>query len=89
MGYALKTIFVQVKCQLGRAYDVAVRLSDGLEPTPEVYSTSGRWDLILRCNLPAETDIGRFVTESIQTVDGVRDTFTTIAYRAFTKDGSL
>ncbi len=85
----MKTIFVQVKCELGRAYEVAVKLSDELEPTPEVYSTSGRWDLILRCSLPPDADIGRFVTESIQTVDGVRDTFTTVAYRAFTRDDTL
>ncbi len=85
----MKTIFVQVKCEPGRTYEVAARLVDFLEPTPEVHSISGRWDLMVRCNLPAETDIGRFVTEKIQITPGIRETFTTVAYRAFINDSSL
>jgi DNA-binding Lrp family transcriptional regulator len=84
----MKTIFVQIKCELGRTYDVAARLVDYLEPVPEVHSTSGRWDLMVQCNLPADTDIGRFVTEKIQMTDGIRETFTTVAYKAFTRDKS-
>jgi DNA-binding Lrp family transcriptional regulator len=84
----VKTIFVQVKCEPGRAYEVAAHLVDYLEPVPEVHSTSGQWDLLIRCNLPAEVDIGRFVTEKIQTVKGIRETFTTVAYKAFVNDGS-
>ena len=82
----MKTIFVQIKCEPGQAYDVAAHLSDWLDPTPEVFSTSGQWDLLIRVNLPPEEDIGRFVTGRIQTVKGVRETFTTVAYKAFTKD---
>lgn len=84
----MKTIFVQIKCAPGAAYEVAAQLADWLDPAPEVHSTSGQWDLLIKCVLPAETDIGRFVTERVQTVKGVRETFTTVAYKAFVRDSS-
>lgn len=78
----MKTIFVQVKCDLGRAYQVAEDVVD-VEGVSEVYSISGQYDLLLKCYLEAESDIGRFVNERIQTLPGVKDTFTTIAFKAF------
>jgi len=38
--------------------------------------------------LQDETDIGRFVTERVQTLAGVKDTFTIIAFKAFSEDSS-
>jgi len=78
----MKTIFVQVKCELGRAYQVAEDVVD-VVGVSEVYSISGQYDLLLKCYLEAESDIGHFVTERIQTLPGVKDTFTTIAFKAF------
>jgi DNA-binding Lrp family transcriptional regulator len=80
----MKTIFVQVKCDLGKAYEVAGELVENVEAVSEVYSTSGNYDLILKCYLEDETDIGHFVTERIQRLPGIRDTFTMIAFKAFT-----
>ena len=36
----MKTIFVQVKCDLGRAYQVADALIENVEAISEVYSIS-------------------------------------------------
>jgi len=80
----VKTIFVMVKCELGRAYSVADALVQDMEQVSEVHSTSGQYDLLLKCYLPDDTDIGHFVTERIQTTPGVKDTFTLIAFKAFT-----
>jgi len=80
----MQTIFVQVKCELGRAYAVADDLVERIEAVSEVYSISGQYDLMLKCYLDADADIGHFVTERIQTVPGVQDTFTLIAFKAFT-----
>jgi DNA-binding Lrp family transcriptional regulator len=80
----MKTIFVQVKCDLGKAYEVAGELVETVEAVSEVYSTSGKYDLILKCYLDDESDIGHFVTERIQRLPGIRDTFTMIAFKAFT-----
>lgn len=78
----MQTIFIQVKSELGRAYEVADAASE-VEQVSEVYSTSGHYDLILKCYLPAGEDIGHFVNEQIQVLPGVRDTFTIITFKAF------
>ena len=79
----MQTIFVMVKCELGKAYLVADQAVQEIEQVSEVHSTSGQYDLLMKCYLPQDTDIGRFVTENIQTLSGVRDTFTLIAFKAF------
>jgi DNA-binding Lrp family transcriptional regulator len=38
---------------------------------------------MMKCCLPSEQDVGHFVNEEIQLIDGVRDSFTTIAFKAF------
>jgi DNA-binding Lrp family transcriptional regulator len=78
----MQTIFIQVKCELGRAYEVA---DDAVtvEQVSEVYSTSGQYDLLMKCYLADTTDIGHFVTSKIQTLPGVKDTFTLITFKAF------
>ena len=84
----MKTIFVMVKCELGQAYTVADEAVD-IEQISEVYSTSGQYDLLMKCYLPDATDIGHFVTERLQTLPGVKDTFTIIAFKAFSPDTTV
>ena len=79
----MQTIFVMVKCDLGKAYDVADEAVQEVEQVSEVYSTSGQYDLLVKCYLSDEDDIGRFVTDKMQTLPGVKDTFTLVAYKAF------
>lgn len=78
----MQTIFVQVKCQLGEAYRVAEEVVD-VVGVSEVHSISGKYDLMLKCYLEEGSDIGHFVTERIQKLPGVKDTFTVIAFKAF------
>ncbi|MEQ8817815.1 MAG: Lrp/AsnC ligand binding domain-containing protein [Thalassobaculum sp.] len=79
----MQTIFIQVKCDLGKAYEVADQAVLGVEEVSEVYSTSGQYDLLMKCYLPDAADIGHFVTERVQTLPGVKDTFTLITFKAF------
>lgn len=79
----MQTIFVHVKCELGQAYRVADEAMERVEEISEVYSISGQYDLLFKCYLAKEQDIGHFVTEKLQTLRGVKDTFTTIAFKAF------
>jgi DNA-binding Lrp family transcriptional regulator len=85
----MKTIFVMVKCDLGKAYAVADEAVLNVEQVSEVYSTSGQYDLLMKCYLPEAVDIGRFVTERLQTLPGVKDTFTIIAFKAFSEDTAI
>ena len=80
----MQTIFVMVKCALGRAYEVADAAGQNIEQVSEVHSTSGQYDLLMKFYLDDDVDIGRFVTSRVQTLDGVTDTFTLIAFKAFT-----
>lgn len=80
----MQKIFVFLKCDLGQAYEVAAALVDGLEEVSEVDSISGQYDLLAKFYLPRDTDIGRFVQEKVQTVKGVKDSFTLVAFNAFT-----
>ncbi len=78
----MQTIFIMIKAEMGRAYDVA-NLAVDTEQVSEVYSISGQYDLLLKCYLDDGTDIGHFVTETIQKLPGIRDTFTMIGLKAF------
>lgn len=79
----MQTLFVMVKCELGRAYDVADAAVQDVDAVSEVHSISGQYDLMMKIYLDDGEDIGRFVTNHLQTLDGVRDSFTLIAHKAF------
>ena len=79
----MKAVFVMVKCELGQAYEVADRAIETIEQVSEIYSTSGQYDLLIKSYLDADQDIGHYVTEKIQRLEGVRDTFTIITFKAF------
>jgi DNA-binding Lrp family transcriptional regulator len=80
----MQTIFVMAKCELGRAYEVADAAVQSVGQVSEVYSISGQYDLIMKFHLDQEVDVGRFVTTKVQTLPGVKDTFTLITFKAFT-----
>jgi DNA-binding Lrp family transcriptional regulator len=79
----MQTIFIMVKCELGKTYDVADELVD-IEPVSEVHSISGQYDLLVKCYLPQDMDIGHFVATQIQRVPNIKDTYTIITFKAFT-----
>lgn len=81
-----RILFVQIKCAPGEAYAVAARLADAVEPTPEVWSTSGAFDLMAKFAIGEERDPGLFVTQAVQRLPGVRDTYTIIGFDAFTPE---
>jgi DNA-binding Lrp family transcriptional regulator len=74
--------FVQIKCQLGKAYQVANELADA-EIASEIYSTAGDYDLLVKFYVDRDTDIGHFVNEKVQTIPGIQDTRTIITFKAF------
>jgi DNA-binding Lrp family transcriptional regulator len=74
--------FVQIKCQLGRSYEVANALADS-EIASEIYSTAGEFDLLAKFYVEEGTDIGHFVNEKVQRIPGIQDTRTIITFKAF------
>jgi DNA-binding Lrp family transcriptional regulator len=74
--------FVQIKCQLGKSYEVANNLADA-EIASEIYSTAGEFDLLAKFYVDDKTDIGHFVNEKVQVIPGIQDTRTIITFKAF------
>ncbi len=74
--------FVQIKCQLGKSYEVANRLADA-EIASEIYSTAGEFDLLAKFYVDEKADIGHFVNEKVQVIPGIQDTRTIITFKAF------
>ena len=78
----MQCFFVNIKCELGRAYDVAAEIADA-EIASEIHSTSGDWDLIAKCYVEDSVDIGHFVNQKIHAIADIRDTYTILTFRAF------
>ncbi len=78
----MQCFFVQFRCQLGRAYDVATALAD-TELASEIYSTSGDFDLMAKFYVDKEVDVGRFVNSQIHAIEGIERTLTTLTFKAF------
>ena len=80
----MTTIFILIKCELGKAEQVAADIVDNVEDVSELYSISGEYDLLAKFHLDRETDIGAFVTRKVQTRPGIRETFTITTFSPFT-----
>lgn len=78
----MQCFFVQIRCSLGRAYEVAQAISD-TELASEIYSTSGEWDLVAKYYVDDGTDIGRFVNTRVHGIPGIDRTLTTLTFKAF------
>lgn len=83
-----RNLIVTVKCDIGRTYDVAAALAD-LPEGPTVYSTSGDYDIFSMFRLDNSDDLGHYVCEVIQKIDGVRDTNSIVCFNPFTKDWGI
>ncbi len=83
----MRAIFVQIKCDMGTAYRVARDMADTVPELSEMHSTSGQYDLLGKFYLEGDRDIGLFVVERIQTVPGVKDTYTIQTFNAFSGAG--
>ena len=78
----MKPFFVQIKTELGRAYDVASALADK-EIASEIYSTAGGYELLVKFYLKENEDVGHFINSQVHSIDGVKDTYTIVTFRAF------
>ncbi len=78
----MRAFFVQIKCELGKSYDVATAIADA-EIASEIFSTAGEYDLLVKFYLKDSEDIGHFIANKVQTLAGIRDTFTIVTFKAF------
>ena len=78
----MQTFFVEIKCKLGKTYEVASELADR-EIASEIYSTAGNFDLMAKFYIGDDEDVGHFVNEKVQVIPGIQDTHTIITFKAF------
>jgi DNA-binding Lrp family transcriptional regulator len=79
----MRAIFVMIKCEMGQAYRVAREMADTIPQLSEMHSVSGQYDLLGKFYLELDQDIGLFVVEKVQSVAGVKDTYTLQTFNAF------
>lgn len=75
-------VFVQFRCTPGQTYTVADAIYDR-EVVSELYSTSGEYDLIAKVYIPADQDVGRYLSERLFDIPGIQRTLTTMTFKAF------
>ena len=46
-------------------------------------SVAGNYDLMAKFYVDDDVDVGHFVNEKVQVISGIKDTFTTVTFRAF------
>jgi DNA-binding Lrp family transcriptional regulator len=78
----MQTFFVEIKCALGRTYEVASALA-AAEIASEIYSIAGDYDILAKFYVEKDVDIGHFVGSKVQTLPGVLNTRTIITFKAF------
>ena len=78
----MQTFFVEIKCALGRTYEVASALAEA-EIASEIYSIAGNYDILAKFHVDDGADIGHFVGEKVQVIPDIVDTHTIITFKAF------
>jgi DNA-binding Lrp family transcriptional regulator len=75
---------VLLKVERGAINEVAQQLA-ALAGISEVYSVGGRYDLVAILRVPDNDALAALVTEQMLRIDGISDSETLIAFRAFSR----
>ena len=78
----MRAIFVMMKVEPGTLAEVADRVTD-LKSFSEAYSISGAYDLMVKLYVEDFEDLSNLVSEHIQRISHVRETFTILTFHAF------
>jgi len=78
------TAIVLIKADVSRIPQVAEAVA-AIEGVSEVYSVTGRIDLVAMVRVKEHEQLSDVVAEELRSVDGIVDTETHIAYRAYSQ----
>lgn len=78
------TAIVFVKADVARIPEVAEQIA-ALEGVSEVYSVTGQIDLIAMVRVREHDDVAAVVADRLNKIDGVLETETHIAFRAYSR----
>jgi DNA-binding Lrp family transcriptional regulator len=78
------TAIVLMNIERTKIVEVAKHLAD-MDGFSEVYSVSGAFDLIAIARVPSNDDLAKLVTEKLHVCEGIENTQTMLAFKAFSK----
>ena len=78
------TAIVLLRVERTHVNEVAQQLTD-MEGVSEVYSVGGRWDLAVIVRVRANEDLADVVTGHMLKLEGILQTETLIAFRAYSR----
>lgn len=78
------TSIILINVERTRINEVAAQLVE-LDEISEVYSVSGKYDLIAIVRVKTNEDLSRLVTEKLRGVEGIIATETMLAFQAYSK----
>ncbi|MGV8848706.1 MAG: Lrp/AsnC family transcriptional regulator [Propionibacteriaceae bacterium] len=78
------TAIVFVEAEVDRIPEVATAIAE-IEGVSEVYSVTGRIDLIALVRVRSHDEVADVVADRLNKVDGVKSTETHIAFRAYSR----
>lgn len=78
------TAIVAFKADRRLVNEVAERIAE-VRHVSEVYSVSGRWDLIAIIRAPDAEALAGIVTGELLKIEGIRDSETMLAFRAYSR----
>lgn len=76
------TAFVLLEVDVDRVGEVAASIAQ-VDEAVEVYSVTGRYDLIVKVKVARNEDLAEVVTAAIGRVGGIRRSETVIAFRSY------
>ena len=76
--------FVLIDAEPGRIADLAEELAD-VEGVAEVYSVAGEADIVAVVRVRRHEDLAEVVTRGVDSLDGIVNTRTLIAFQAFSR----
>jgi DNA-binding Lrp family transcriptional regulator len=78
------TAITLLNVERGKIDEVAEQLVE-IQGVSEVYSVSGRYDLIVMVRVKHTDDLAKVVTEHIRKIEGIQHTETMLAFRTYSR----
>ena len=78
----MRAVFIMLKTDPGTLAMVADRVTE-LESFSEAFSISGEYDLLVKLYVENFDDLSHLVTDQIQKIPHIRETFTLLTFHAF------
>ena len=79
------TAIVLLRCEVGAIPETAQAVAD-VTAVSEVYSVTGEWELVVMVRARQHEQIAEVVTGSIARTEGVTETHTMVAFRAYAEE---